>query len=149
MFFRRTGAFFNPTHAFQNGAKSVSYMGVEFTRRHCASTRSSMVRGFVDPKSFLSANASVGAAVTVVSSLASQATAMRAVSMSAVEDLDVTLLNAIVEQHVSTPFSLLSFYVPSGCSCGTVPLTRLMMLEEFSPYTSSASDDDETARKEE
>ena len=137
MFFRRAGAFCNPTHAFQNGAKSVSYMGVEMTRRHCASTRSSMLRGFVDPKRFLSASTSAGAAVTVVSSLASQASAMRAISMSAVEDLDVTLLNAIVEQHVSTPFSLLSFYVPSGNSCGTVPLTRLTMLEEFSLASSS------------
>ena len=133
MFFRRAGGFFNPSTAFKNGAKSVNFMGVEMTRRHCASTRSSLVRGFVDPKSFLSASASAGGAVTVVSALASQmGVAQRAISLSAIEDLDVALLNTIVEQNVSTPFSLLSFYVPSGCSCGTVPMTRLWtMMEEF------------------
>jgi hypothetical protein len=131
MFFRR--GFMNPTVAFsQYGAKSFNYMGIEMTRRHCATARNSLLRGFVDPMSFLSSTASASGATAVICALANQVAATRAISMSAIEDIDLSLMTAIVEQHLATPFSLLSFYVPSGCSCGTVPFSRLTMLEEFS-----------------
>ena len=129
MFFRR--GFFNPTTAFANGAKSVNYFGIEMSRRHCATSRSSMIRGFVDPKKFLSSTTGAGGATCIISALASQVAATRSISMSAVQDHDLALLQSVVEQALASPFSLLSCYVPSGCSCGTVPLTRLMICEEF------------------
>lgn len=129
MFFRR--GFFNPTAAFANGAKSVNCFGVHMSRRHCASSRNSLLRGFVDPKKFLSSTTGASGATCIISALASQVAATRAVSMSAVDNTDLALLQSVIEQAMSSPFSLLSCYIPSGCSCGMVPLTRLI-LEEFS-----------------
>ena len=131
MLFRR-GGFFNPTTAFANGAKSVTYCGVQMSRRHCATSRNSLLRGFVDPKTFLSSTAGASGATSIISAIASQVAATRSISMSStVAAEDVALMTAVVEQILASPFSLLSCYIPSGCGSGTVPLTRLTMCEEF------------------
>lgn len=128
----RWGAAFNPAWAFANGAKSVTYMGVEMTRRHCASTRSALLTGYINPTKFLSSSAAASGATSAISAMASQVAAASAVSMSVGDALEMSYLSSVIASAASTPFAAMSFFAPSGRCCGTIPLHRLAgCCEEF------------------
>jgi hypothetical protein len=130
MFFRGATGAFAPTAAFVLGARSASFLGTEISRRHCARARSSLLRGFIDPKAFLSSSAGACGLTTVISALAAQVAATRAMSMSASEVLDMAMLADILEVHATTVASVLGVYVPSG-RCGLMPVNPLFCLEEI------------------
>ena len=101
-----------PHASFANGAKSVYYMGQQYSRRHFASTRSPLLAGFVNPLVFTSSG--TGALARAQSAMMNATDAAQSMAVTPAADMISSLA-------LMTELMLLAARAPNWncirCSC--------------------------------